>query len=33
VPAALLGRAKLPLAGALHDKVLHADATMNKADC
>lgn len=32
VPAALLGRAKLPLAGALHDKVLHADATMNKAD-
>ena len=32
VPAALLGRAKLPLAGALHVKVLHADATMNKAD-
>ncbi len=32
VPAAMLGRAKLPLARALHDKVLHADATMNKAD-
>jgi cation diffusion facilitator family transporter len=32
VPAALLGHAKLPLATALHDKVLHADATMNKAD-
>jgi len=31
-PAAALGRAKLPLAEALHDKVLHADATMNKAD-
>ncbi|CAN5622086.1 hypothetical protein BH24ACT14_BH24ACT14_04130 [soil metagenome] len=32
LPAAALGRAKLPLAEALHDKVLHADATMNKAD-
>jgi divalent metal cation (Fe/Co/Zn/Cd) transporter len=28
----LLGRAKLPLAAALHDKVLFADADMNKAD-
>jgi cation diffusion facilitator family transporter len=32
VPAVLLGRAKLPLASTIHDKVLHADATMNKAD-
>ena len=32
VPAVLLGRAKLPLARNLHDKVLHADAQMNKAD-
>lgn len=32
VPSVLLGRAKLPLAQALHDKVLHADALMNKAD-
>ncbi len=32
VPAAALGRAKPPLGEALHDKVLHADATMNKAD-
>ncbi|WP_164020875.1 cation diffusion facilitator family transporter [Pyxidicoccus trucidator] len=32
VPSVLLGRAKLPLAEALHDKVLHADALMNKAD-
>ena len=32
VPAFLLGRAKLPLARRLHDKVLHADAKMNKAD-
>ena len=32
VPPVLLGRAKLPLADALHDRVLHADADMNKAD-
>jgi cation diffusion facilitator family transporter len=32
VPAMLLGRAKLPLARKLHDKVLLADAHMNKAD-
>jgi cation diffusion facilitator family transporter len=32
IPAAILGRIKLPLATQLHDKVLHADATMNKAD-
>ncbi|HYZ47124.1 MAG TPA: cation transporter [Actinomycetota bacterium] len=32
IPAALLGRRKLPLAGELHDKVLFADAKMNKAD-
>jgi divalent metal cation (Fe/Co/Zn/Cd) transporter len=32
IPAFLLGRAKLPLADALHDKVLYADAKMNKAD-
>jgi divalent metal cation (Fe/Co/Zn/Cd) transporter len=32
VPPVLLGRAKLPLARALHAKVLHADASMNKAD-
>lgn len=32
VPAVLLGRAKLPLASTMHDKVLHADALMNKAD-
>lgn len=32
IPAVLLGRAKLPLAEAMHDKVLHADAKMNKAD-
>ncbi|MFP2907279.1 cation diffusion facilitator family transporter [Pyxidicoccus sp. 3LFB2] len=32
VPSVLLGRAKLPLAEELHDKVLHADALMNKAD-
>jgi cation diffusion facilitator family transporter len=32
VPAILLGRAKLPLARELHDKVLFADAKMNKAD-
>lgn len=28
----LLGRMKLPLARALHDKALHADADMNRAD-
>ncbi|MGO0575417.1 cation diffusion facilitator family transporter [Ornithinimicrobium panacihumi] len=28
----ILGRLKLPLAEQLHDKVLHADADMNKAD-
>ncbi|WP_237566054.1 cation diffusion facilitator family transporter [Ornithinimicrobium cerasi] len=28
----ILGRMKLPLADQLHDKVLHADAQMNKAD-
>lgn len=32
VPAIFLGRAKLPLASIMHDKVLHADASMNKAD-
>ena len=32
IPAMILGRMKLPLAAALHDKVLHADAAMNKAD-
>jgi cation diffusion facilitator family transporter len=32
IPAVLLGRMKLPLARALHDKVLFADAVMNKAD-
>jgi divalent metal cation (Fe/Co/Zn/Cd) transporter len=32
VPAVLLGRAKLRLSRRLHDKVLHADADMNKAD-
>lgn len=32
VPPVLLGRAKLPLAARLHDRVLHADADMNKAD-
>lgn len=32
LPAVLLGRAKLPLAASLHDKVLYADAKMNKAD-
>lgn len=31
-PAVLLGRAKVPLAHELHDKVLWADAEMNKAD-
>lgn len=32
LPAMLIGRKKLPLANALHDKVLYADAKMNKAD-
>ena len=32
LPAVFLGRAKLPLARGLHDKVLFADAEMNKAD-
>jgi cation diffusion facilitator family transporter len=32
VPAVLLGRAKIPLAEQLHDKVLYADAKMNRAD-
>lgn len=32
VPPVLLGRAKRPLADALHDRVLRADADMNKAD-
>jgi cation diffusion facilitator family transporter len=32
VPAVLLGRMKLPVARQLHDKVLFADAEMNKAD-
>lgn len=32
IPPVLLGRAKLPLARKLHDKVLYADADMNKAD-
>jgi cation diffusion facilitator family transporter len=32
IPPVFLGRAKLKLAKALHDKVLYADADMNKAD-
>ena len=32
LPPVLLGRAKMRLAAALHDKVLFADAEMNKAD-
>ena len=32
VPPVLLGRAKMPLADDLHDRVLYADADMNKAD-
>jgi len=32
VPAVILGRAKLPLAKKIHDKVLFTDAQMNKAD-
>jgi len=31
-PAVFLGRAKIPLAEELHNKVLYADAKMNKAD-
>lgn len=32
IPPIVLGRMKLPLAEELHEKTLHADATMNKAD-
>ncbi len=32
LPAVFLGRAKMPLAKDLHNKVLYADADMNKAD-
>lgn len=32
IPPIFLGRMKLPLARDLHDKVLHADAEMNRAD-
>ena len=32
IPAMILGRIKLPIARALHDKVLYADAKMNKAN-
>lgn len=32
VPPVLLGRVKMPLARTLHDRVLYADADMNKAD-
>lgn len=32
IPAAIIGRTKLPLAREIHDKVLFADAQMNKAD-
>ena len=32
IPAMILGRMKIPLARRLHDKVLYADAKMNKAD-
>jgi cation diffusion facilitator family transporter len=32
IPAMFIGRMKLPLANELHDKVLFADAKMNKAD-
>ena len=32
IPAVILGRLKIPLARELHDKVLYADAEMNKAD-
>jgi len=33
LPAVFLGRAKIILAEELHNKVLYADAKMNKADC
>ena len=32
IPAVIIGRVKVPLARELHDKVLFADAVMNKAD-
>jgi cation diffusion facilitator family transporter len=32
IPPFFLGRAKMPLANTIHDKVLYADADMNKAD-
>jgi len=32
IPAVILGRIKIRLAAELHDKILHADAQMNKAD-
>lgn len=32
IPSVFLGRAKLPLAAQLHDKVLYADAKMNRAN-
>lgn len=32
VPAVILGRLKTPLAHSLHDKILYADAEMNRAD-
>jgi cation diffusion facilitator family transporter len=32
IPQAIIGRMKMPLAEALNDKVLHADAGMNRAD-
>jgi divalent metal cation (Fe/Co/Zn/Cd) transporter len=32
IPPVVLGRLKQPLAAQLHDKVLHADAEMNRAD-
>jgi divalent metal cation (Fe/Co/Zn/Cd) transporter len=32
LPAVFLGRAKISLAEELHNKVLYADAKMNKAD-
>ncbi len=32
IPPIILGRMKLPLAERLHDKALHADAAMNRAD-
>lgn len=32
LPAMILGRLKLPASEKLHDKVLHVDASMNKAD-